>query len=145
MMKRYNTMCEFWTLKQSHNHVMMGSVDSWFYKALAGIRTTEDAPAFKKIVIKPFPADGLDSVTASIKTVRGKIVSEWHKTENGLLLHIEIPFNTKATVYVPKSRGRTIYAGNKKATEADGIRFIKTENDNTMLKITSGKYDIEVR
>ncbi|KAA3659181.1 MAG: alpha-L-rhamnosidase, partial [Calditrichaeota bacterium] len=38
MVEKYTTMCEFWTLKQSHNHVMTGSIDAFFYKTLAGIR-----------------------------------------------------------------------------------------------------------
>src|SRR5690606_5379762 len=38
MMEKYTTVCEFWTLKQSKNHVMMGSIDAWFYKYIAGIQ-----------------------------------------------------------------------------------------------------------
>ncbi|MCE1198317.1 MAG: family 78 glycoside hydrolase catalytic domain, partial [Marinilabiliales bacterium] len=51
MMEKYNTMCEFWTLKQSHNHVMMGSIDSWFYENLAGIHLVDEHPAYEQMIL----------------------------------------------------------------------------------------------
>jgi hypothetical protein len=32
MLEGRNTLSEFWDLKGSHNHAMMGSVDAWFYR-----------------------------------------------------------------------------------------------------------------
>ena len=58
MMRKYNTMCEFWTLKQSHNHVMMGSIDSWFYETLAGVKLSEAFPAYEKTIIHPYMLKG---------------------------------------------------------------------------------------
>ena len=145
MMKKYNTMCEFWTLKQSHNHVMMGSIDSWFYKAIAGIRPLESAPAFKKLIIKPYPAAGLDSVKASTHTIRGKIVSQWKKTPGGINMHVEIPFNTTALVYVPDSKGKMIFCGNKKITGSSLIKVQGNEDNYTILEVGSGKYDLQVK
>jgi alpha-L-rhamnosidase len=40
----------------SHNHIMLGSVDAWFYKALAGIRCLE--PGWRRIRIQPFIPTG---------------------------------------------------------------------------------------
>jgi alpha-L-rhamnosidase len=144
MMKRYNTMCEFWTLKQSHNHVMMGSIDSWFYKALAGIRPVEEAPAFKKFLIKPFLAPGLDSVRASTRTLRGTVVSQWNRSDNGLKMHIRIPFNTTAMVYVPESKGKEILINTKELMETKGVKILGYEGSYTIVELPSGRYDLMI-
>jgi alpha-L-rhamnosidase len=111
MMKRFNTMCEFWTLKQSHNHVMMGSIDAWFYKVLAGIQIDEGHPAFEQFTVKPFLANNLDHVSASTKTLRGEIAVEWVKNVNDFELSVDIPFNTTAVVHLPGKIDRFSFGG----------------------------------
>ena len=145
MMKKYNTMCEFWTLKQSHNHVMMGSVDSWFYKALAGIRPTEKAPAFKEFIIKPYPAEGLDSLYASTKTIRGKIVSNWKKTGEEFRMNVEIPFNTHCKVYLPGAKGKSIFINGKVLRKCKAVKLKSFDGDYAVLSVLSGKYEFDVR
>lgn len=140
MMKRFNTMCEFWTLKQSHNHVMMGSIDAWFYKNLSGIQLIEEKPAFKEFIIKPHLADGLDHAQASTDTYRGKVSSAWKKTENGINHDIEVPFNCSAIVYISAVEGKKISEGGRPLDEVDEIKFIKNENGFKIVQIPSGKY-----
>ncbi|MCX8171517.1 MAG: family 78 glycoside hydrolase catalytic domain, partial [Candidatus Bathyarchaeota archaeon] len=53
----------------SHNHIMFGSVDAWFYKALAGINADPSCPGFEKIVIKPHIVGDLTYVGASLRTI----------------------------------------------------------------------------
>ena len=65
------TLSEFWDLKGSHNHVMLGSIDGWFYRTLAGIQNDEEHPGFEHFVIKPFVPKSLSFVKASTQTVRG--------------------------------------------------------------------------
>ena len=59
------TLSEFWDLHGSHNHVMLGSVDGWFYKTLAGIEPDEQHPGFEHFQVKPFIPDSLNRVRAS--------------------------------------------------------------------------------
>ncbi|MHA1328348.1 MAG: alpha-L-rhamnosidase-related protein, partial [Promethearchaeota archaeon] len=47
----------------SHNHAMLGSVDTWFYKHLVGIQPIE--PGWKKIKIKPFFPDDMKFANSS--------------------------------------------------------------------------------
>ncbi len=140
MMKRFNTMCEFWTLKQSHNHVMMGSIDAWFYKSLAGIQLIEKNPAFKQFIIKPFFAEGLDHVNASTKTIRGKVASEWVRTENGLNLRVEVPFNCTAIVHIPASEEVEILESGKTLDENEDVEAIEYKNGYRIVQIPSGNY-----
>ncbi len=95
------TLSEFWDLRGSHNHVMLGSIDAWFYRVLAGITTQESHPGFEQVQIKPYiPAD-LPWVQASIQTVRGPIAVNWNQNHRKLTLEISIPPGSMAKVHVP--------------------------------------------
>ncbi len=100
--KGATTLWQNWDGTQSRNHVMFGSIDEWFYKALAGIRPDPEYPGFSRIVIRPEFIDDLDWVKGSYQTWRGEIKSEWEKTEDGIRLNLEIPPNTTARVYLPE-------------------------------------------
>ena len=119
MMKKYNTMCEFWTLKQSHNHVMMGSIDSWFYQALAGLNLSEEFPAYKKTIIHPYFAKGLNRVDCALETVRGRVSSGWLRQGSTLKLKIEIPFNCESEVWVPNDGRSSITESGKAITSKE--------------------------
>ncbi len=77
-----------------------------------GIRSDNDAVGFKKIVIRPYPVSGLDSVSASHESPYGRIASKWVRRGGGIDLEVTIPPNTSATIYVPgKSAGTTVGSG----------------------------------
>ena len=140
MMKRFNTMCEFWTLKQSHNHVMMGSIDAWFYKTLVGINLDEDHPAYEVFTIKPFLASGLSHANGSVESLRGTISAGWKLTNNSFELNVSVPFNTKAQVYVPAAKGTRIYEHNSLAEDAEGVSSLRYENGYHLFELASGNY-----
>jgi len=101
MLRGRTTLSEFWNLKGSHNHVMMGSVDAWFYQTLAGIQIDESRPGFEHLRIQPFFPDSLDFVQAKVRTIRGTVAVEWRKEQYRLTVWIEIPANTSARVILP--------------------------------------------
>lgn len=82
----------------SFDHPMFGSYDACFYRYLGGIRIDDDAFACDKIAIEPVTAAGVDEVSASFDTVRGKIVSAWKRTADGVRLHVELPPSVTAEV-----------------------------------------------
>jgi len=91
----------------SHNHPMMGSADSWFYKYVAGINPEFETPAFSHFTIKPYIFDELDHAEGELQTVKGLVKSAWSKKGNALTMDISIPANTTATVYIPSAKGYT--------------------------------------
>jgi len=86
----------------SHNHIMFGSVDAWFYKVLAGINVDPAGPGFRKVIIRPHPVGDLKYVSASVRTVKGTISSSWSNLTGSLSLKVSLPTNTQAKVSVPK-------------------------------------------
>jgi len=145
MMKRYNTMCEFWTLKQSHNHVMMGSIDSWFYETLAGIKLVESSPAYGKTIIQPYFAEGLNRVDCSLQTVRGNLSVNWERKNSTLKLKVGIPFNCESEVWIPAGKGFTVMESGAPVSTKKEITLIKTTGDFNVYRIGSGSYRFEVK
>jgi len=144
MMRKYTTMCEFWTLKQSKNHVMMGSIDSWFYKYMAGIQLDEKNPGFSSFVVKPLPLDSLGAANARIETMRGTISSEWKKQDGQLTLNVEIPFNTSALVCIPGDELAEVKVGRIPVKQALGIENLGYKEGTHILKVRSGSYSFTI-
>ena len=140
MVEKYTTMCEFWTLKQSHNHIFTGSIDSWFYKALAGIRLDEYQPAFKNIIIIPYIPENLTHAKARVETMAGTISSGWKKQEDNLIIDIKIPFNSTATIHIPVSEKTEININGEPVANIEGIKYIGYENNHRVYTIVSGDY-----
>lgn len=144
MMEKYTTVCEFWTLKQSKNHVMMGSIDAWFYKYLAGIQWDENHPGWSHFFIQPEFPEGLNFGKAQIETIKGTISSGWTKTAELLELSVEIPFNTSATVAIPAQKEDRIIESGKPVNRIDGIEYLGYSDGKHWLKVNSGNHKFEV-
>ena len=83
----------------SHNHIMLGSVDAWFHKTLAGIRCS--APGWARILIRPPDIPELTSAIGSYETIRGKVEARWERRERSLSLTIAVPVGAEADVRIP--------------------------------------------
>lgn len=151
MMEKYTTMCEFWTLKQSKNHVMMGSIDAWFYKYIAGIRLDEENPAFRMITIKPEVAAIPDSFSkpvryarASLSTQRGKVISEWERSRGAFTLKVQVPFNTEAVLYLPGDENDVLTESGVPLTQANGLKYRGFIRGAHQVQVHSGVYNFKV-
>lgn len=141
-------MCEM----ASHNHPMYASIGAWFYKILAGINVDEAGPGYEKIIIKPHIPTRLNYVAASVKTVRGTVVSSWKKENGSILLDVIIPANSSAKVYVPKvetksdnvvitENGTVIWSCRLKSKEQAGK--IIDLGDYVMIEVGSGSFSFK--
>ncbi|MCD6331922.1 MAG: family 78 glycoside hydrolase catalytic domain [Bacteroidales bacterium] len=140
------TIPEKWTGGGSQNHVVLGAaIDPWFYNVLAGINPDERFPGFKKFIIKPFiPDNDLDWVTATVHTIHGTISSSWKKKPGGLILEVKVPANTTATVHLPMSSGAVITESGKPVSQAKGIKFLASEDDEFVFEVQSGSYSFSI-
>jgi len=129
------TLWESWAKPDggaSMNHPMFGSVDEWFYRSLLGINAA--GPGFQKIVVKPQPAGDLTWAKGSYHAMSGTIVSDW-KIENGrFALHVIIPANTTATIFVPSKQQSGLIESNQNFTGA------KYEDGFFVANVGSGNY-----
>ena len=122
----------------SFNHFALGSVGQWFYESLAGINPEQ--PGFKRITIHPMPIGDLTWAKATYHSMYGPIRSEWHIEKDTFALTVQIPANTVATVYIPTEKADLVKEGRKPASEAEGVKFLRTENGAYVYEVGSGEY-----
>ena len=85
---------------------MYATIDEFFYNDLAGIGGPDYygpepfETGFGKIVIAPLIPDHLESAEGTIRTVKGRISSQWRKDGTKLVLEISIPPNTEGIVRI---------------------------------------------
>lgn len=151
--KGFTTLIEMWDGTGSHNHIMWGTIDEWFYKALAGIDLAPEAPGYKKIIIKPRVVGDLTWAKGSVNTIRGKVASSWEKKGNSLTLNVTIPANSTAKIYVPKidlkqvkvtESGKIIWKDGSYVGSVAGITAGYENESSVIFVVGSGSYHFKV-
>ena len=126
----------------SFAHYSFGAVYQWMVENIGGIRS--DAPAYKTITIAPAIDDKLTFARTVYAGIRGKITSEWKKDGSDLLVNITIPANTTATVSLPAKSADSIAEGGQPLGKTEGVKFLRTEGDRSLLAVESGNYNFKV-
>jgi hypothetical protein len=122
----------------SNNHLMLGHLMEWFYTGLGGIKQEEGSVAFKNIIIRPQIAGDLNRVKANYLSPYGMIKSEWKRVDNSLLMEVEIPTNTAATVYFPIRAETVVTESGRK------VGLSKSPEGKYFCKVGSGKYTFKM-
>lgn len=126
----------------SFNHYAYGAIGDWMYRVVAGLDTYDDAPGYKHIKIQPQIGGGLTHASASLQTYYGKASSGWKIDGDKVVLDIEIPANTKATVILPVSNADLIKENGMSLSK--DIKVGNGDKGNIELKMGSGKYHFEI-
>ena len=101
---------ELWSMQYSQNHCMMNHIEEWFYTHLAGIQNA--GLGYDRIRLQPYVPDGLDSLSASVKTAHGAIVSEFHRQPDGSVrFHFVVPQGSTAAILLPGGRQYEVGSG----------------------------------
>ncbi len=122
----------------SFNHYAYGAIGDWMYRVMVGLDTYEDGAGYKHIRIQPHIGGGLTHASAALKTYYGTLSSGWKMEKDKIIMDVEIPANTNATIYMPASAANAVTeSGN--ALQSD-IKVVGTENGYVVLKVGSGVY-----
>jgi alpha-L-rhamnosidase len=124
----------------SHNHPMMGSVGSWFYKYVIGITPDMHHPGFSQFVIRPVIFDELKFAEGELNTVKGLIKCAWRKQGASIHLDVTIPHNATATVYIPAKNVRSVTESGRKTSGIREITFLREEDGYAVFRVASGNY-----
>jgi alpha-L-rhamnosidase len=116
---------------------MFGSFEEWFYRSLLGINPL--TPGFEKFIIKPQPAGDLTWAKGGYKSIRGNIISDWRKEGSSFLLHVVIPANTTAVIYIPSKENAAITESN------NVVKPLRYEDGYTVIETGSGEYNFLVK
>lgn len=85
----------------SQNHLMLGSIEEWFYGGLGGIELIRNDLPFEEIRIAPGPVKGVDQVKAWVMHPYGKISVSWRREGCKVTVDVEIPPNLTAHLKAP--------------------------------------------
>ena len=128
----------------SFNHYAYGAIGDWMYRVVAGLDTEEDKPGYKKIIIKPHTGGKLTHAAATLNTYYGKLHSGWKLENEKLILEVEIPANTTATVYIPATNAAAITENGLALASSKDIRVVGTDKGYVQVTVGSGSYRFEV-
>lgn len=94
------TLTEQWDPRQgsSWNHFMMGQIDEWFFRSLAGIQMEN---GMQNIEIRPCPVGDLSYIRASTETLYGKVAVDWTRENGVFALKVTVPMGSKARLFLP--------------------------------------------
>ncbi len=125
------TCWEQWgTFSRSYDHYFLAAgPEDWFRETLAGIREQKDG--FKTFTIRPQIPEKLQHFSMASDTARGVVSSAWEKTAEGLILKVEIPVGSTATVIPPCTADQSIY-------------FDGNKTDATIFTLGSGCYTFHI-
>lgn len=94
--------------ESSLNHPMQFAFASWFYSHILGIRPLEEAPGFRKFLVRPYSMAKLNEASGSHETPYGTIFVGWKMDYDVFTLRLQVPANTQAVCELPLTDGRSI-------------------------------------
>lgn len=134
---------------RTRDHQMFGTIGQWMYEELAGLKST--SPGFQTVDVRPLIVAnaGINHVAATYDSVRGPFTSSWTRSSDGTItMHVTIPANTTATVYVPASSPSSVTeTGSGKAvvaSKAPGVSLVRQSGDSIAYKVGGGTYTFVV-
>ncbi|RZM23468.1 MAG: hypothetical protein EOO88_26060 [Pedobacter sp.] len=142
------TIWELWNgntadpLMSSWNHQMLlGDLLIWYYEYLAGIKSDNQATAFKKIIMNPIFPEGLNHVQASYNSKYGTIKSHWTKENGKFTWNITVPANCTAEVHLPAGSANAIQESDTPISAKTEILVKRSTKERTVIEIGSGSYN----
>ncbi|MDO5422923.1 MAG: family 78 glycoside hydrolase catalytic domain [Eubacteriales bacterium] len=80
----------------SQNHLMLGSIEEWFYGGLAGLASIRSGLPFDEVLIKPHIAKGVNFCQASMTHPYGKVEVSWKRRGTQAEVTVTVPPNLTA-------------------------------------------------
>ncbi|MEO8412358.1 MAG: family 78 glycoside hydrolase catalytic domain [Ginsengibacter sp.] len=124
----------------SFNHYSYGAIGDWMYRSMVGLDTYEDGVGYKHIKVKPHIGGNFTNASASLETYYGTLSSGWKVDNDTIVMDVDIPVNTTATVYVPAKDEASVSESNKPVSVSKDIQVTGTEDGYVVLTMGSGKY-----
>ena len=139
----------------SFNHYAFGAVDEWMWRNIVGINPDEQHPGFKHFVVHPELSGDLTWARGSYNSIRGPIRSSWKLDGKKFSLHISVPPNTSATVYLPATEMAQVSEGGrpvsssptlpaKDAGKGGAPTALGVKNGAAAFEVASGDYEFTV-
>jgi alpha-L-rhamnosidase len=135
----------------SQNHIMLGSIDAWFYRVLAGLAPL--LPGWKAVRVRPHVLGDLTSIEASLETVSGRVAAAWKRTDETFSLGVSIPVGSAGEVHVPLlwpgarvfESGKLLWRAGHSADSSPEVALAGDDGKSVIFKVGSGEYGFELK
>lgn len=130
----------------SLNHYAYGSIVEWMYRNMCGINPLEEAPGFKKFVLKPEVYGKLCYAKATVKSAMGLIESGWVREKDGsLTVKVIVPFNAEADLYLPDAQLQSIkdMEAFKAKQEGNRVKIVLEAGSYTFHYFPTKNYELQ--
>ena len=135
----------------SQNHIMLGSIDGWFYRVLAGLSPL--LPGWKGVRVRPHVLGDLTFVEAALDTIAGRVAASWRRSDGAFSLEAEIPVGAAGEVHVPLlwagarivESGKVLWRAGHAVDAAAGIVLAGDDAERVVFKVGSGHYAFELK
>lgn len=117
------TTWEYWSGERSRVHNCYNGIGNWFYQAVGGIRTDEEAAGYRHVWIDPQIPEGVTWANTTKETPYGTIVVNWALKEGCLTMHVVVPNGVKASVAIPKEARGLLLDGRKVQPGRHGLEL----------------------
>jgi alpha-L-rhamnosidase len=111
------------------------------YRVMVGLDTQEDGVGYKHAKIKPHIGGDFTEAAASLQTYYGPLSNSWKVDGNNIAMEVQIPANTKATVYMPAAGTAAVQEGGIALSSVKDIKVMGTEAGYVVLQLGSGTYN----
>lgn len=110
--ERWNSLLPDGTISDtgmnSLNHYAYGAIMEWVYRDVAGINPVEDAPGFRKALIRPRPDYQLPRVSVKYDSAMGWYESSWEIRKDLFVWDVKIPFGAEAIIVFPNGNAEEL-------------------------------------
>ncbi len=128
----------------SFNHYAYGAIGDWMYRKMVGLDTYEDGVGYKHIKIQPHIGGGFTYASATLDTYYGKVSNSWKVENQKIVMDVDIPANTKATIYLPAVNADNISESGKKLSELKDIKINEAKDGYVEVDVGSGAYHFTI-
>jgi hypothetical protein len=133
---------EYYKPNLTWNHAWGAAPANIIARRLMGIRPLE--PAFRLIEIKPQPGN-LSDLELKTPTIRGPLVTKWHRENQTFKFKVMIPANTKARIWLPSLATDTFKENGKFIRQQPDILPLGAKDGFTGFEIGAGLYNFSGR
>lgn len=140
--KGETSLTESWdaNLGTSHDHFMLGQVEEWYFRYLAGIAWDPQEPGFRHILIAPRLIRALSKVAATYPSVRGAISVAWQREDTALRLAVTIPAGSTARILVPADAGSRVTLDGREIVQGPNVKPLGRLGAAEGFDVSSGCY-----
>ena len=128
-------------LSNSLNHPMHSGFAAFFYESLGGISSSREMVGYKEFNVDPVYSKTLTSTAVNVPTSYGLIKNQWERKDGKFTMNLQVPFNTKANITIPKEEFESVKINGKSISEYKNDNSIEITGEST-LTIGSGTYSI---